>query len=327
MDESVKPRSPPRHRRARSPSVQISPRHSSMVSSKGMKSVTSVPEITHDEYFRLLRKTDVLGYLVRVNGDLETKEARLESAEMDNAKLSAVQRHLAVEYELVKSQLTETKRVFLDHLAQLTHGCLEEEALQSGHSSEAAIEFADAQSKTRQANDLHRLQRAADPNHFDEGEVGPAVLAKLAKERLTQYGAICRAYRKELRRVETLSYEQESKGAAAHSTEHLYTESIESALTSVQSEKAQLADRMTLVVKQNDALEAQVASLQAELDGRRSHERLLRAQWAQQEQVILHLLTTVKGDIKKRFGFIPPALEHHSFAPQHAPPPPPFSSH
>ena len=64
------------------------------------KSSVQVPEITLDEYFRWLRKTDVLGYLVRANGDLESKEARLERAETDNTKLEAVQKYLMVEHEV-----------------------------------------------------------------------------------------------------------------------------------------------------------------------------------------------------------------------------------
>ena len=89
-----------------------------------------------------------------------------------------------------------------------------------------------------------------------------------------------------------------------HSTEHLYTESIESELATVQSEKAasiaqlcytnsmlqaQLTDRMHLVAKQNEALQAQVASLHDELEANKRQERLLRAQWADQERRVVQV--------------------------------------
>ena len=45
--------------------------------------------------------------------------------------------------------------------------------------------------------------------HDDESATA---LAKVGKDRLAQVAAICVAYRKELCRVETLAFEQESKG-------------------------------------------------------------------------------------------------------------------
>ncbi|KDO34668.1 hypothetical protein SPRG_22061 [Saprolegnia parasitica CBS 223.65] len=311
---NTKPRSPAVQRR--SPHiVQLSPRHGSTKANSVAKP-SAVPEISQDEYFRLLRKTDVLGYLLRVNDDLETKEARLESAEIDNAKLATVQKYLVVEHEMLKAKWHEMKRLFTDHLSELTHVCLEEEALRTGHAAAAAKAFAGAQGHARLTNDVHRAAKSLH-GHDDESATA---LAKVGKDRLAQVAAICVAYRKELSRVETLAFEQESKGAAAHSTEHLYTESIESELATVQSEKAQLADRMHLVAKQNEALQAQVASLHEELEAHKRQERLMRATWGDQERSVLQLLTTVKGDIRKRFGFVPPALEHFAFTPQHAPP-------
>ena len=117
---NTKPRSPAVQRRSRDKPhiVQLSPRHGSAKANSVTKP-SAVPEITQEEYFRLLRKTDVLGYLLRVNDDLETKEARLESAEIDNAKLTTVQKYLVVEHEVRCPKVNTNLNRFLDAEGQV----------------------------------------------------------------------------------------------------------------------------------------------------------------------------------------------------------------
>jgi len=56
--------------------------------------------ISEDEYFRLLKKTDVLGYLVRVHSDLEHTNAQLKTAQSENTKLDVIQQHVFGELEV-----------------------------------------------------------------------------------------------------------------------------------------------------------------------------------------------------------------------------------
>ncbi len=112
-----------------------SPRGSSKTSPRHHQQphVVAAPEITDDEYFRLLKKTDVLAHLVRVNDDLVSKEALLETAQQQNTKLDSMHKQLVVELEMHKSKYYEAQWFFLQHIEHLTNTCLQEEARQMGH--------------------------------------------------------------------------------------------------------------------------------------------------------------------------------------------------
>ncbi|OQS07517.1 hypothetical protein THRCLA_00465 [Thraustotheca clavata] len=277
-----------------------------------LKSKSNPPEITQDEYFRLLRKTDVLGYLVRVHGDLESKQVHLKQAEIENTKLEAVKKYLVIEHETLKMKLHEIQNGFYQHIEMLTQAWLEEEALQTGHAQIAAKEYAKVQC-------ISRLAPFKRSDQHDDMKFNTPLLVSLGKEGLKKYDRISAGYRKELNRVETQATELESKGSSIQSMERIYTKSVEADLSKVKDDKALLIDQMQLVSKQNEALQYQVAQLEQKLCQQQLNERNLRKQWGEHEQNLLQILMSVKNDVKKRFGFIPPALQQQTFAPLHPP--------
>ncbi|ETV93833.1 hypothetical protein H310_12186 [Aphanomyces invadans] len=298
-----------------------SPRASFISTSTTANVVSKMPDaISQDEYFRLLKKTDVLGHLLRVNDNLLEAEGLLEVAEVDNSKLDAMNKHILVELEMFKGKYYETQRLFKEHIEQLTWLCLREEALQKGHPDAAADQVADKLRDIRMMEDLHkacassRLVSATD-------DTQSRALVVVAHQRVEELRGWCRLHRRDLLDAESVVAEEKAKETSIQVTEVQYAESVESALKHVQVEKDQLLERMQLTDKQNAALHDEIATLKLKLEAHKQQQRQDRAAMQAQQSSVASLLQNVKNDIKKRYGFVPPVLD--AYALQSMPPPPP----
>ncbi|CAK4127205.1 unnamed protein product [Aphanomyces euteiches] len=206
-------------------------------------------EISDKEYFRLLKKTDVLGHLLRVNDDLVEAEGLLEVAEVDNTKLDTMNKHILVELQVADGKYKEAQRLFMDHVQDLTKICLHEEALQKGHT--------------------------------------------------------------------------ELPSAKAQATDIMHVDKVEGALRSARAEKDNLMEELHLRAKQNEALQTEIAALKEQLETKTNYERECKAAISQHEAAILQSLRNLKADLKKRYGFVPPAVEEIALQTLTLPPPPP----
>ncbi|RLO06453.1 hypothetical protein DYB28_012911, partial [Aphanomyces astaci] len=177
---------------------------------------TSKPpdSISEEEYFRLLKKTDVLGHLLRVNDNLLEAEGLLEVAEVDNSKLDAMNKHILVELQMFKAKYYESQRLFTDHIEQLTEVCLHQEALQKGHPEEAAAQVADKFKHIRLMEDLQqattssRLLSATD-------DVQSRALVVVAQLRVDQLNGFYQSYCRDLHTAENVVAEEKAKGYLA----------------------------------------------------------------------------------------------------------------
>ncbi|KAF0758176.1 hypothetical protein AaE_004020 [Aphanomyces astaci] len=279
---------------------------------------TSKPpdSISEEEYFRLLKKTDVLGHLLRVNDNLLEAEGLLEVAEVDNSKLDAMNKHILVELQMFKAKYYESQRLFTDHIEQLTEVCLHQEALQKGHPEEAAAQVADKFKHIRLMEDLQqattssRLLSATD-------DVQSRALVVVAQLRVDQLNGFYQSYCRDLHTAENVVAEEKAKGTSIQVTEVKYAEKIETTLKHVQD---QLLEEMQLTAKQNAALHDEIATLKQKLELQKQVQRQDKAALLAQQTTVTLLMQNVKADVKKRYGFVPPALDAYSL---HSPPPPP----
>ncbi|KAF0715729.1 Aste57867_3221 [Aphanomyces stellatus] len=294
---------------------------SSSSSSSSKRAALAVPEITEEEYFRLLKKTDVLGHLLRVNDDLLDTEGQLEVAEVDNTKLDAMNKHIVVELEVFKDKYYESQRLFLSHVEQLTTICLHEEASGLGHTQAAAEQFANQFAHVRTLEDVHQATATAKLATTDD--IQSQALAAVASARIHQLQAVCQTYRSELNRVENDAAQLRCKGNDVQVTEVQYAEKVEGTLKAVEAEKDKVIDEMHMTAKQNAALHDEIARLKQKLDDQKRYERECKRVLTQQEHAIQLLLQNVKTDIKKRYGFVPPALEEYALQTATPPPAPP----
>ncbi|KAH9088918.1 hypothetical protein LEN26_019349 [Aphanomyces euteiches] len=277
-------------------------------------------EISDKEYFRLLKKTDVLGHLLRVNDDLVEAEGLLEVAEVDNTKLDTMNKHILVELQVTDGKYKEAQRLFMDHVQDLTKICLHEEALQKGHTESAAAEYARDYATARiteEAQNLTELKR------LTSLEIPANVLAKIASHRNQQMKNVFQSYRRDLRHAEQVISVEQAKSAKAQATDIMHVDKVEGALRSARAEKDNLMEELHLRAKQNEALQTEIAALKEQLETKTNYERECKAAISQHEAAILQSLRNLKADLKKRYGFVPPAVEEIALQTLILPPPPP----
>ncbi|CAK4723121.1 unnamed protein product [Aphanomyces euteiches] len=253
-------------------------------------------EISDKEYFRLLKKTDVLGHLLRVNDDLVEAEGLLEVAEVDNTKLDTMNKHILVELQVTDGKYKEAQRLFMDHVQDLTKICLHEEALQKGHTE---VDISGDSSECPGQDSLS--SESADEKRLSKLSTGSTA---------------CRA--SHLRGTS-----KKLPSAKAQATDIMHVDKVEGALRSARAEKDNLMEELHLRAKQNEALQTEIAALKEQLETKTNYERECKAAISQHEAAILQSLRNLKADLKKRYGFVPPAVEEIALQTLILPPPPP----
>ncbi|KAJ0404029.1 hypothetical protein ATCC90586_001327 [Pythium insidiosum] len=129
-----------------------------MVYTGKMHGYMRIPE----EYFRLLKKTNMLDQLLELGAQMEAQDQELARLQAERTKHETVQERIYRELELYKGRFLEAQKALLEVVEGMTKVCITEEQLQQGSTSKDAVTRAGELAEERVMTDLQQLAKCPD---------------------------------------------------------------------------------------------------------------------------------------------------------------------
>ncbi|KAJ0395192.1 hypothetical protein P43SY_004584 [Pythium insidiosum] len=129
---------------------------------QGWKERPIFGKVRPEEYFRLLKKTNVLDQLLELGAQMEAQDQELARLQAERAKHETVQERIYRELELYKGRFLEAQKALLEVVEGMTKVCITEEQLQQGSTSKDAVTRAGELAEERVMTDLQQLAKCPD---------------------------------------------------------------------------------------------------------------------------------------------------------------------